>query len=234
MDGFDSEFQFGELEKQIKSTGRADLSVADGADSVYGNTTRAESREPRAESREPRAESRPESREPRAESREPMRSREPRAESPPPRRAREPRVIDRPSSCSPALSRCGPRRPPEPSPAGRGGRGDSLRSRFLRRLRAALLLALAQSFALPLALPASAQEVVEVPRAWPHKPSGLSATQTEFRLLFVTSTDGATPQRRLDEHRRLQQLRAGPRRHRAFLDPVLRLAVPGQWAAPAR
>ena len=47
MDGFDSEFQFGELEKQIKSTARADLSVADGADSVYGNTTRAESREPR-------------------------------------------------------------------------------------------------------------------------------------------------------------------------------------------
>ena len=28
---------------------------------------------------------------------------------------------------------------------------------------------------------------MEVPRAWPHKPSGLSATQTEFRLLFVTS-----------------------------------------------
>ena len=26
-----------------------------------------------------------------------------------------------------------------------------------------------------------------MPRAWPHKPSGLSATQTEFRLLFVTS-----------------------------------------------
>ena len=47
MDGFDSEFQFGELEKPIKSTGRADLSVADGADSVYGNTMRAESREPR-------------------------------------------------------------------------------------------------------------------------------------------------------------------------------------------
>ena len=58
MDGFDAEFQLGELEKQIKSTARADLSVADGADSVYGNTTRAESREPRAESREPRAESR--------------------------------------------------------------------------------------------------------------------------------------------------------------------------------
>ena len=53
MDGFDSEFQFGELEKSIKSTGCADLSVADGADSVYGNTMRAESREPRAESREP-------------------------------------------------------------------------------------------------------------------------------------------------------------------------------------
>ena len=27
-----------------------------------------------------------------------------------------------------------------------------------------------------------------MPRAWPHKPSGLSATQTEFRFLFVTST----------------------------------------------
>ena len=25
-------------------------------------------------------------------------------------------------------------------------------------------------------------------RAWPHKPSGLSSTQTEFRFLFVTST----------------------------------------------
>ena len=47
MDGFDSEFQFGELEKPIKSTGRADLSVADGADSVYGNTTRDERRETR-------------------------------------------------------------------------------------------------------------------------------------------------------------------------------------------
>ena len=94
----------------------------------------------------------------------------------------------------------GCRRPPEPSPAAPAGRGDSLRSRFLRRLRAALaragrrslpvalLLALAQSFALPLALPASAQEVVEVPRGWPLKPSGLSSTQTEFRLLFVTST----------------------------------------------
>ena len=57
-----------------------------------------------------------------------------------------------------------------------------------RSLPAALLLALAQSFALPLALPASAQEVVEVPRGWPLKPSGLSATQKEFRLLFVTST----------------------------------------------
>ena len=94
----------------------------------------------------------------------------------------------------------GCRRPPEPSPAAPAGRGDSLRSRFLRRLRAALaragrrslpaalLLALAPSFALPLALPASAQEVVEVPRGWPLKPSGLSATQKEFRFLFVTST----------------------------------------------
>ena len=95
----------------------------------------------------------------------------------------------------------GCRRPPEPSPAAPAGRGDSLRSRFLRRLRAALaragrrslpaalLLALALPAAvLPLAVPAAAQEVVEVPRAWPLKPSGLSATQKEFRLLFVTST----------------------------------------------
>ena len=35
---------------------------------------------------------------------------------------------------------------------------------------------------------ALAQEVVEVPRNSPLKPSGLSATQKEFRLLFVTST----------------------------------------------
>ena len=63
-------------------------SVAAGADSVYGKTTRAESREPRA--REPRAESR----EPRAESREP-RAREPRAES------REPRAWLRPWRGSP-------------------------------------------------------------------------------------------------------------------------------------
>ena len=223
MDGFDSEFQFGELEKQIKSTGRADLSVADGADSVYGNTTRAESREPRAESREPRAESREpraESREPRAESREPRaESREPRAESREPRaESREPRAESRelwhrPSSCSPGrsmprLSRCGPRRPPEPSPAARAGRGDSLRSRFLRRLRAALLLALAQSFALPLALPASAQEVVEVPRGWPLKPSGLSATQTEFRLLFVTSTTRNAASSNIADYNRFVQGRA--------------------------
>ena len=235
MDGFDSEFQFGELEKQIKSTGRADLSVADGADSVYGNTTRepraesrepraesrepraesrepraesrepraesreprAESREPRAESREPRAESREpraESREPRAESREPRaESREPRAESREPRaESREPRAESREPRAESRLwlSRCGPRRPSEPSPAAPAGRGDSLRSRFLRRsLPAALLLALALPAALlPLAVPAAAQEVVEVPRAWPLKPSGLSATQKEFRLLFVTST----------------------------------------------
>ena len=108
----------------------------------------------------------------------------------------------------PRLSRCGPRRPPEPSHAGRGGRGDSLRSRFLRRLRAALLLALAQSFALPLALPASAQEVVEVPRGWPLKPSGLSATQTEFRLLFVTSTGRNAASSRIADYNRFVQGRA--------------------------
>ena len=66
-----------------------------------------------------------------------------------------------------------------------------LRSGFGSRLRAALLSVLALVLGLPFAGPAAAQEVVEVPRAWTLKPSGLSATQKEFRLLFVTST-GAT------------------------------------------
>ena len=114
----------------------------------------------------------------------------------------------------------GCRRPPEPSPAAPAGRGDSLRSRFLRRLRAALaragrrslpaalLLALAPSFALPLALPASAQEVVEVPRGWPLKPSGLSSTQTEFRLLFVTSTTRNAASTNIADYNRFVQGRA--------------------------
>ena len=63
-----------------------------------------------------------------------------------------------------------------------------LRSGFGSRLRAALLSVLALVLGLPFAGPAAAQEVVEVPRAWTLKPSGLSATQKEFRLLFVTST----------------------------------------------
>ena len=63
-----------------------------------------------------------------------------------------------------------------------------LRSGFGSRLRAALLSVLALVLGLPFAGPAAAQEVVEVPRAWALKPSGLSSTQNEFRLLFVTST----------------------------------------------
>ena len=115
----------------------------------------------------------------------------------------------------------GPRRPPEPSPAAPAGRGDSLRSRFLRRLRAALaragrrslpaalLLALALPAALlPLAVPAAAQEVVEVPRAWPLKPSGLSATQKEFRLLFVTSTGRNAASSRIADYNSFVQGRA--------------------------
>ena len=180
------------------------INEADAADGKI-REPRAESREPRAESREPRAESREpraESREPRAESREPRaESREPRAESREPRaESREPTA----SSCSPwrsirRLSRCEPRRSPESSPAASAGHGAPLRSCKRRRqaafARAAsaggiLLLLVAGVFALalPFAGPAAAQEVVEVPRAWPLKPSGLSSTQKEFRLLFVTST----------------------------------------------
>ena len=67
-----------------------------------------------------------------------------------------------------------------------------LRSGFGSGLRAALLCVLALVLGLPFAGPAAAQEVVEVPRGWPLKPSGLSPTQTEFRLLFATSmTRGA-------------------------------------------
>ena len=92
------------------------------------------------------------------------------------------------------------RRPPESSPAAPSRRGSpprhvfpfrrlaALAGRFRRSLLAAVLLALA---ALVPVLPVSsavAQEVVEVPRNSPLKPSGLSATQKEFRLLFVTST----------------------------------------------
>ena len=62
-----------------------------------------------------------------------------------------------------------------------------LRSGFGSGLRAALLSVLALVLGLPFAGPAAAQEVVEVPRAWALKPSGLSATQKEFRLLFVSS-----------------------------------------------
>ena len=60
--------------------------------------------------------------------------------------------------------------------------------RCARRARRLPWIALALPAALlPLAGPAAAQEVVDVPRGWSHKPSGL-AVGTEFRLLFVTST----------------------------------------------
>ena len=72
-----------------------------------------------------------------------------------------------------------------------------LRSGFGSGLRAALLSVLALVLGLPFAGPAAAQEVVEVPRAWALKPSGLSSTQNEFRLLFVTST---RRQRTFGEH----------------------------------
>ena len=150
---------------------------------VEGRTV-SKSREPRAESREPRAESR----EPRAE------SREPRAES------REPSSCPSPGRAVPRLNSGSRRRPPESSPAAPSRRGfprhvfplrrlAALAGGFRRSLPAAVLLALA---ALVPVLPGSsavAQEVVEVPRNSPLKPSGLSATQKEFRLLFVTSAE---------------------------------------------
>ena len=95
----------------------------------------------------------------------------------------------------------GCRRPPEPSPAARPPRGASLPASPLRRfasawapalaragrrsLPAAVLLTLPAAL-LPFAGPAAAQEVVEVPRAYPLKPSAVNPGDS-FRLLFVTS-----------------------------------------------
>ena len=49
---------------------------------------------------------------------------------------------------------------------------------------------------------------MEVPRGWPLKPSGLSATQTEFRLLFVTSTGRNAASSRIADYNRFVQGRA--------------------------
>ena len=99
----------------------------------------------------------------------------------------------------PRLNSGSRRRPPESFPAAPSRRGfprhvfpfrrlAALAGGFRRSLPAAVLLALV---ALVPVLPISsavAQEVVEVPRNSPLKPSGLAAAQKEFRLLFVTST----------------------------------------------
>ena len=131
------------------------------------------------------------------------------------------------------------RRPPESSPAAPSRRGfprhvfpfrrlAALAGGFRRSLPAAVLLALA---ALVPVLPISsavAQEVVEVPRNSPLKPSGLAAAQKEFRLLFVTSA-GATPPRRTSPTT-TASCRAAPRAgHR--VDPAVRLAIPGSTSA---
>ena len=100
----------------------------------------------------------------------------------------------------PRLNSGSRRRPPESFPAAPSRRGfprcrfpfrrlAALAGGFRRSLPAAVLLALAALVPLLPAAQAAAQEVVEVPRNWPLKPSGLSATQKEFRLLFVTSAE---------------------------------------------
>ena len=99
----------------------------------------------------------------------------------------------------PRLNSRSRRRPPESSPAAPSRRGfprcrvpfrrlGALAGGFRRSLPAAVLLATAALVPLLPVSSAVAQDVVEVPRNWPLKPSGLSATQKEFRLLFVTST----------------------------------------------
>ena len=99
----------------------------------------------------------------------------------------------------PRLNSGSRRRPPESFPAAPSRRGfprcrfpfrrlAALAGGFRRSLPAAVLLALAAFVPVLPVSSAVAQDVVEVPRNWPLKPSGLSATQKEFRLLFVTST----------------------------------------------
>ena len=100
----------------------------------------------------------------------------------------------------PRLSRCGPRRPSEPSPAAPAGRGGPLRPRFLRRLRAALAragrrslpAALVLALALPLAVPAAAQEVVEVPRAWPLNHDRAIGAIAEFRRELMARNEASS------------------------------------------
>ena len=67
---------------------------------------------------------------------------------------------------------------------------------------------LALVLGLPFAGPAAAQEVVEVPRGWTLKPSGLSSTQKEFRLLFVTSTGRNSQSSRIGDYNTFVQNRA--------------------------
>ena len=93
-----------------------------------------------------------------------------------------------------------------------------------RFLPAALLLALALPAALlPLAGPAAAQEVVEVPRGWPLTPSEIS-TDGKFRLLFVTSTGRNASSSNIADY---NSVRAGPGGSRTCRHPVLLLEVPG-------
>ena len=78
-----------------------------------------------------------------------------------------------------------------------------------RSLPAALLLALALPAALlPLAGPAAAQEVVEVPRNWSLTPSEIS-TDGKFRLLFVTSGTRAGNSNDIGDFNRFVQGQAG-------------------------
>ena len=128
----------------------------------------------------------------------------------------------RPSEPSPRCARRARRLPSIPLPPAASGRRSRVRGAAPSRRRSCSRL--------PRHLRCRWRFRLRPRRSWRYRgagrssPRGSPATQTEFRLLFVTST---TRNAASIEHRRLQPLRAGPRRRRAFLDPVLFLEIPG-------
>ena len=106
-----------------------------------------------------------------------------------------------------------------------------LRSGFGSRLRAALLSVLALVLGLPFAGPAAAQEVVEVrPRAWPLKPSGLSATQKVPPALRHLDGRNAFSRRTSGDYNSSSRTGQPPGIRRSGPSP----RSSGSWAAPCR